>query len=214
VPSPELPRKDRRLTVFMEQQLRRRRRPALSCFECRRRKIKCDRNDPCAHCSSTKTQCVYKVWSKDSVNYQRPEYGNPSDSTSRPLYESSTLDPFQYTSTNISTPPHDNHPSGQQVVAGSAIRPTENPNFLNRYHVQLSSRTQDTEPDVRNLLQRLQKLEASSAADSTFKLVETGSDKIARLCGLQNSPIILNKTRILRWSHWLGTGQEVYTALI
>lgn len=30
--------------------IRKRRRPALSCVECRRRRIKCDRNDPCNHC--------------------------------------------------------------------------------------------------------------------------------------------------------------------
>nr|A0A2U8U2K7.1 RecName: Full=Transcription factor asR3; AltName: Full=Xenovulene A biosynthesis cluster protein R3 [Sarocladium sp. 'schorii']AFD18258.1 R3 [Sarocladium strictum]AWM95792.1 transcription factor [Sarocladium sp. 'schorii'] len=38
---------------------RRRRRPMLSCWECRRRKIKCDRNDPCAHCIRHETQCVF-----------------------------------------------------------------------------------------------------------------------------------------------------------
>jgi hypothetical protein len=41
--------------------IRKRRRPALSCIECRRRKIKCDRNHPCNHCKQTKTAiCVYK----------------------------------------------------------------------------------------------------------------------------------------------------------
>jgi hypothetical protein len=40
---------------------RKRRRPALSCIECRRRKIKCDRNSPCNHCKQMKnTPCVYK----------------------------------------------------------------------------------------------------------------------------------------------------------
>lgn len=41
--------------------VRKRRRPALSCIECRRRKIKCDRNLPCNHCKQTKnSECVYK----------------------------------------------------------------------------------------------------------------------------------------------------------
>lgn len=41
--------------------IRKRRRPALSCIECRRRKIKCDRNNPCNHCKQTKNAvCVYK----------------------------------------------------------------------------------------------------------------------------------------------------------
>lgn len=41
--------------------LRKRRRPALSCVECRRRKIKCDREEPCNHCKKSKNAiCVYK----------------------------------------------------------------------------------------------------------------------------------------------------------
>ncbi|KAK4240628.1 hypothetical protein C8A03DRAFT_41841 [Achaetomium macrosporum] len=45
---------------------RRRRRPALSCRECRRRKVKCDHNTPCAHCLRHKTQCIYKPFRYDS----------------------------------------------------------------------------------------------------------------------------------------------------
>ncbi|GFF47084.1 6-hydroxynicotinate 3-monooxygenase [Aspergillus udagawae] len=41
---------------------RRRRRPALSCVECRRRKVKCDRNSPCGQCRAHKsTVCTYAV---------------------------------------------------------------------------------------------------------------------------------------------------------
>lgn len=44
---------------------RRRRRPALSCFECRRRKIRCDRANPCGHCTLVKLRCEF------------PEYHGP-----------------------------------------------------------------------------------------------------------------------------------------
>ncbi|PKX91239.1 putative C6 transcription factor [Aspergillus novofumigatus IBT 16806] len=41
---------------------RKRRRPALSCVECRRRKVKCDRNSPCGQCRAHKsTVCTYAV---------------------------------------------------------------------------------------------------------------------------------------------------------
>lgn len=43
------------------QRRQRRQRPALSCWECRRRKIKCDRNTPCAHCARHGSQCTYKL---------------------------------------------------------------------------------------------------------------------------------------------------------
>ena len=59
--------------------LRKRRRPALSCEQCRRRKIRCDRNYPCNHCSASKTAvCSY---SSDNVvahalqEQSHPKYG-------------------------------------------------------------------------------------------------------------------------------------------
>jgi hypothetical protein len=48
---------------------RKRRRPALSCEQCRRRKIKCDRNYPCGQCLQSKTaSCSY---SPDTVRASR-----------------------------------------------------------------------------------------------------------------------------------------------
>jgi hypothetical protein len=47
-----------------------RRRSALSCLKCRRRKIKCDRTDPCGHCTSAKLRCIYKVYHSESVEPQ------------------------------------------------------------------------------------------------------------------------------------------------
>lgn len=38
---------------------RRRCRPSRSCRECRRRKVKCDRLEPCGHCVLSKKQCHY-----------------------------------------------------------------------------------------------------------------------------------------------------------
>lgn len=38
---------------------RKRRRPAPSCQECRRRKVKCDRSEPCGYCVLSKKQCDY-----------------------------------------------------------------------------------------------------------------------------------------------------------
>lgn len=38
---------------------RKRRRPALSCVECRRRKIKCDRDYPCEHCKRNGSRCTF-----------------------------------------------------------------------------------------------------------------------------------------------------------
>ncbi|AEO54374.1 hypothetical protein MYCTH_44521 [Thermothelomyces thermophilus ATCC 42464] len=49
----------------MDPTVRRRRRPALSCWECRRRKVKCDHSNPCAHCARHGKHCVYKPFARD-----------------------------------------------------------------------------------------------------------------------------------------------------
>ncbi|KAJ9368044.1 transcriptional regulator family: Fungal Specific TF [Paecilomyces variotii] len=38
---------------------KKRRRPALACIECRRRKVKCDRNHPCRRCIRNSVDCAY-----------------------------------------------------------------------------------------------------------------------------------------------------------
>ncbi|KAF1948366.1 hypothetical protein CC80DRAFT_317587 [Byssothecium circinans] len=40
-------------------QRRRRRRPAVSCVLCRRRKIRCNREAPCSNCVKSKSACAY-----------------------------------------------------------------------------------------------------------------------------------------------------------
>ena len=57
---------------------RKRRRPALSCEQCRRRKIKCDRSYPCGQCLQSKTStCSY---SPDTIRRLR----HASETTSVP----------------------------------------------------------------------------------------------------------------------------------
>lgn len=65
----------------MERQPRRRRRPALSCLECRRRKIKCDRTDPCNHCRANKSICQFVLNRPSAVaeKQRRPREGSGTD---------------------------------------------------------------------------------------------------------------------------------------
>ena len=162
-------------TIFMERQPRRRRRPALSCLECRRRKIKCDRNEPCNHCVSSQAQCNFDFSSSEPVPVrQPPQFGaipSPSPSGATPA------------------PPKQNNI----------------PNAIFHNEVRQSIRPQDTGlPDLQDLLRRVQVLEEASSGH-VHTLSETG---------LQDSQIILNKTRLLGWSHRMGWGGEVrFTSL-
>ncbi|CZR68899.1 uncharacterized protein PAC_18800 [Phialocephala subalpina] len=51
---------------------RKRRRPALSCEQCRKRKIKCDRNYPCTQCQQSKTaHCSYSPDSAGAIQHMK-----------------------------------------------------------------------------------------------------------------------------------------------
>jgi Fungal Zn(2)-Cys(6) binuclear cluster domain len=66
---------------------RKRRRPALSCVECRRRKIKCDRNIPCGPCKQTKSAtCTY---SPEGRGLARKSHGEATNTTHTAPSESS-----------------------------------------------------------------------------------------------------------------------------
>lgn len=48
------------ITEISQPPPRKRRRPALACTECRRRKIRCDRQNPCTQCVQWKcSSCIY-----------------------------------------------------------------------------------------------------------------------------------------------------------
>lgn len=94
-------------------------------------------------------------------------------------------------------------------VAAAAAGQNDTPNPPVRHDVRPSNRAQDLDLDLRDILQRIQKLEESSASNPIHGQFETGRDIPARQSGLLNTQIILNKTRILRWSHWMGTAPEV-----
>ncbi|KAJ5496538.1 hypothetical protein N7463_008525 [Penicillium fimorum] len=58
---------------------RKRKRPLLSCVECRRRKISCDREDPCGRCAKAEIPCVYQAQPNQPVS--RPSI--PSEAATR-----------------------------------------------------------------------------------------------------------------------------------
>ena len=57
---------------------RKRRRPALACASCRRRKVKCDRNSPCGQCTLRNSDlCTYTKEGRTTIierNKRRPEF--------------------------------------------------------------------------------------------------------------------------------------------
>ncbi|KAJ2978612.1 hypothetical protein NUW58_g7443 [Xylaria curta] len=62
--------------------------------------------------------------------------------------------------------------------------------------------------DIRDLRQRVRKLEETSVSNPIRALAETGRHILTRQAGLRESEITLKKTRLLRWSDWMGMAPE------
>ncbi|KAI1345720.1 hypothetical protein F5Y01DRAFT_299675 [Xylaria sp. FL0043] len=189
----------------MEEPPRRRRRPALSCLTCRRRKIKCDRASPCARCVSTNTRCTYRL-SSETAAIPAHSPGR----TERPVNASPRTSPLPLTRVvngDESTPGHEHYSSAPRVYAippsapqaECPVGPSHN-GLLNSTHTQAS--------DFQDLRQRVRRLEKTSVSSQIHGLAETGRHILTRQAGLRDSEISLKKTRLLRWSDWMGTAPE------
>ncbi|KAK4127166.1 hypothetical protein N657DRAFT_641111 [Parathielavia appendiculata] len=119
--------------------IRRRRRPALSCRECRRRKIKCDHNKPCAQCVRHNAQCFYKPFADKDPTRRR---GLQSTGGSRVRDDGSPVGSRPTTVSAASPPP---------TVPIPLVTPEHTPDQI---------------PILRDILQRIQKLETLSASGS------------------------------------------------
>ena len=106
---------------------RRRNRPALSCIQCRTRKIRCDRNEPCASCIKSKiVNCTYeearrpkpRLWKLSPAPSSGPSRFNDGQSgdgsVSRFAAEPSYREPQPSAST----------PSGMQYASSAASVPS------------------------------------------------------------------------------------------
>ncbi|KAI8629476.1 hypothetical protein F5Y19DRAFT_433113 [Xylariaceae sp. FL1651] len=195
-----------------EEPLRRRRRPALSCLTCRRRKIKCDRGDPCTRCASTKTHCTYRVYSSEPAVRQQSQQGSSvgDPSLSPGVYPASPPPPLTQTiDANRPTAENGSYSSRPGINAISSVAAQTTLTDLPSHNSTRSpSCTQDASSDLRDLWQRVRKLEESTASSSIRGLSETGRSILARQAGLRDAEITLKKTRLYRWSDWMSTAPE------
>ncbi|KAI0537103.1 hypothetical protein GGR58DRAFT_502582 [Xylaria digitata] len=192
----------------MEEQPRRRRRPALSCLACRRRKIKCDRANPCARCIFTNTRCTYRVHDSENAATQvRTQNDNEGLANSSP--RNSPLPQARIFTGGLPTTRHGYYPSTPSVNATAPLVPQADSSASTSHKETRSpARTQETTSALRDLRQRVQNLEDVAALNPVHGLAETGRHMLTRQAGLRDSEITLKKTRLLRWSDWMGTAPE------
>lgn len=200
-------------------QQRRRRRPALSCRECRRRKIKCDHNNPCAQCLRHKTRCIYKPYTGNSddqpIAVITQQHGSPLQTDSRRPSDSSAPGQLAQAAdlSNINgsvSVPLQGSSSSTPGVATSAT--TAAP--LGAVRQQLPGHDPDGGVTVCDLLHRIQKLEESSAGRSrTDESPLHGAHARQSPAGPQEWQAVLNKSRDWGRSRWMGAANE-FTAII
>ncbi|KAK2763114.1 hypothetical protein FQN54_009749 [Arachnomyces sp. PD_36] len=196
----------------MQRQLPRRRRPARSCLECRRRKIKCDRNVPCRHCVSTQSQCTYSVYGSNTNGpiAQHSCRGSLGRSGSTP--PTATL-PAAVQARPSGTSPSDGRDNHRVQSGVTEAAPVQNDdlNVAGLNASRPSDRTQCTESDLQNLVERVQKLEECSTSTPPHRIPEVGREILTRQSALQNvqdSKIVVNKTRTSGWILRMDEAQE------
>ncbi|KAI1323040.1 hypothetical protein F5Y16DRAFT_19883 [Xylariaceae sp. FL0255] len=180
----------------------RRRRPALSCIQCRSRKLKCDRVEPaCSRCLSSKTQCSYRISEKAHTVRQRLEvtsFGLPltprADGVSTPDL-----------TTAIRPERPVIRPGNHHIEIQTPLLQSRIPGSHRQDHVSAESSGSETAKET------VQRPEGPSVISPTLGLTQTGRAILASQAGLRKSDILLKKTRILRWSDWMGTAPEFKT---
>lgn len=194
---------------------RRRRRPAFSCLECRRRKIKCDRKDPCSHCVSVAIQCVHKVF-RDA-----PETSPVQSSTQGRTAVSSPVDTPSSRAQSRQSRTHKivnekGRVTSRPLVARADIsQSTPAPTLPGQTEATTAqtpptTRAEDEPPSVHALLRRIQHLESSLATSPVPAHSEPGGELIDRQPVQQDTRVNLYKTRTLKWSYWVGMADEVW----
>lgn len=192
---------------------RRRRRPARSCDECRRRKVKCNRQMPCNHCTATKKHCVFSSASSkpslaEGIGTSLVEHIGLSQVTlqqaSQPVAESATsrgqyrLDPSR-TETTLTQVYHQPNSapeahSSSRDLSSTSLRPNDRIN-------ELESRLRTLEHVLSRSIPN-----ASVDTSGTASLVESGYASNPVLHGAKP---ILNKSRLFGRTHWTNDVPEV-----
>lgn len=197
----------------MDTQPYRRRRPALSCIECRRRKVKCDRKDPCTPCTTVKARCTYKSNGRERINQHYPQNASTRGSTlsnitsrwhplaenHRPLADGTTPTSGNFPAENLDITP---------LIPGNHI-----PNVANHHQATTLINNGDVRTDFGDLSQRVQRLEKSALFRNDHTPTGSGQSLLSLQSKLQDSQIGETKARVLRWSQWQGKDQKVWSTI-
>ena len=177
------------------EQPRKRARPALSCTDCKRRKIKCDRATRCNNCVKSGAICVYDAFLRDGRPARYDEqYLN------RPLRQDST-------NCSVGTNLGGGHEFQNDLRINSrATEVQEPPTGVSSTSICQARQALETTPNDLDIVQRIESLEHIHGSQKKSDLPSQLPLPQSRT---QNSELIFTKTRISRWSDWMGISTQV-----
>lgn len=211
---------------------RRRNRPALSCIQCRTRKIRCDRNEPCASCIKSKiVNCTYEEARRPKPRLWKlspaPSLG-PSRFNAPPPSADGTVPRFTAETPYREPQPPATTPSGLQYASPAASAPSLRtsdsmsvslPSPPGRYAESSATGTPYTESLIRQIHQLEQELADMRRRDamplSSQSSQSTPSSHPASAAA--PAPVLVpvpaqgtfNKTRYIGSSHWMNDAKLV-----
>lgn len=188
---------------------RKRRRPALACEKCRRRKIKCDRNTPCDQCIRTKSEtCTYLADDSPAPTGKNRRVG---------------MGHMTNSSTPSSTMSHENPPSKTNLSAAGAfdaltdqfsIASTKDSAFMERQGNEQTTESL-TDPQgspastVRVLTDRVHQLEKQLADAARIQTAEPATVSLPMHTTALPTKGVFSKTRLFGQSHWMNSVEQV-----
>lgn len=180
----------------------RRRRPAKSCLECRRRKVRCDREEPCNNCMTAKRRCSYQLFSNEII-YQH--HSTPSSSQSSSLHVGKNRSDFRDTSRDRTITASSGLRGGASTVppstgTASRLQPVRSNEHADGFNGEA-------------FLQSIQELGQTAATNSDHGQPATPRGVVAQQVGMQSSQLMLMKSRMMRWSHLMFIAKEVRMGL-
>ncbi|PSN65239.1 hypothetical protein BS50DRAFT_53841 [Corynespora cassiicola Philippines] len=181
---------------------RRRRRPAVSCSLCRRRKVRCNREQPCNNCLRSKNvSCVYEDNPPLRSRQHHPQISRPNNdgpkSDSSAAAEASAMNAFHFrtgASTTISSPSLSDPQPPSNIQASLHMRIKHLEEQLSRQNIAESQNDYPT-PST-----SVETMTLGVEPNGQFDFLHE-SDK----SGLQTSIVrnVSHKTRFFGQSHWI-----------
>jgi hypothetical protein len=194
---------------------RKRRRPALSCVQCRRRKVKCDRKLPCTQCSQ---------YNNATCKYDDPEVAAQGRySVPQTLHNTSSISPLNHNhglpnsrESNLFNIPNTSAPLGFESRSPSSSVPWMSAvpveDHRSEQHASESLGGVGTpQPDtsVQELKERVRKLEAMIASSSNYTPRPNENNSSMSVSNIPKLRGNIEKTRFFGMSHWMNAYDEV-----